>query len=382
MDNFTFLPKNELEQAFFDCDLPRIHALIGQGKRLNGYEAFLWAHEHPAEFSDETLAELLQAALPPEVYRYAHAFAETVWNEDSRRTFCRNMIDYLIVKYSCEELFEVSSESESDHEPLKNVLENLTPEGKLESAILAQDYDFAVQCIADGFQLERPDLLATREFFDSPIGVAALVVQVAMTYPLRKRAFAFLHAHYPESEVIWLLQEIMAEPASELSGEERKLFDAAAARDDVELQRLIQEESLSFHQVPTELFLLLPELKKRTVFLLFYGGFNYLAKARALQFLFAESEQPDKLRSLGYKRILMYTNLLIHILQQKIAPEDSERIDGDWYPMGGTIADGYDPKNPCFTYSYYYDPRFLYRPASYSDRYEEPVHDVDPDSQD
>ena len=101
-----------------------------------------------------------------------------------------------------------------------------------------------------------------------------------------------------------------------------------------------------------------------------------------LQFLFAESEQPDKLRSLGYKRILMYTNLLIHILQQKIAPEDSERIDGDWYPMGGTIADGYDPKNPCFTYSYYYDPRFLYRPASYSDRYEEPVHDVDPDSQD
>lgn len=265
----------------------------------------------------------------------------------------------------------------ANRKPLENALRNLVPENELERAILNREYACAVQHVVGSCQLERPELLATQEFFDAPIAVAMLVVQLAMSKKLRKQALGFLRDRYPESEVIYLLREAAEKPECICSDAEKQLLAAVEARDNAEVIRLIREEAVSLRHVPEELYFQLSGLEKRTIFLLFYEGIDYRAKALALQFLHDECEQPDKLNALGYKRILMYANLLIHILQEEMTPEDEEWIIEEWYPMGGTIVDGYDPGKPCHSYSYYYDPQFLYRPAPSQEEYEKPVHDID-----
>ena len=51
----------------------------------------------------------------------------------------------------------------------------------------------------------------------------------------------------------------------------------------------------------------------------------------------------------------MYANLLIHILQNELTPEDTEKIEQDWYPVGNSLKNG--------RHSYYYDPKSLYAPG-------------------
>lgn len=259
------------------------------------------------------------------------------------------------------------------------------PEGELEEAIAKKRNSLIIQLTVeaygkDGCGLARPDILATREFFSLPLRTAAVVIACGMNDSMRQEALSFMKRLYPESEVIGLMEDVERVPETESSPDEKKLMWAITAGDDRKIRRLIEEDAVSLRSLASErcavLCRTLWNLTPYTVVLLLARGLHYASVPRLLNFLLRECEYADCLRDLDYKERLLLTNLLIHILQKEITPEDDDLIEQDWYPMGNSIEDDCDHRVYCHSYSYYHDPQHIYKPRLANGECEKPKHSI------
>ena len=259
------------------------------------------------------------------------------------------------------------------------------PEGELEEAIAENENSLIIQLAADKYEnvwrgLARPDVLATEEFFSLPIRTAAVVIACGMNEPVRQEAMSFMKRCHPKSEVIGLLEDVEKIPKAEPAPDEEALMRAVVAGDDREICRMLEEDGVSLRSLAEErcaaLCRALLNLKPYTIVLLLAYGIHYASVPELLKFLLQECEHADSLKDLDYKERLMLANLLIHILQGEIEPEDDDLIEQDWYPMGNSIEDGCDRRVYCHSYSYYFDPRYIYRPRFVGGEYEKPKHSI------
>lgn len=259
------------------------------------------------------------------------------------------------------------------------------PEGELEEAIVANDNSLIIQLAADKYEnvwrgLARPDVLATEEFFSLPIRTAAVVIACGMNEPVRQEAMSFMKRCYTKPEVIGLLEDVEKTPKAEPAPDEEALMRAVMAGDDREVCRLIDVDAVSLRSLADErcaaLCRALLNLKPYTIVLLLAYGIHYASVPELLNFLLRECKHTHSLNDLDYKERLMLTNLLIHVLQEEITPEDDDLIKQDWYPMGSSIEEGCDHRVYCHPYSYYFDPRYIYRPRFADGEYEKPEHSI------
>ena len=235
------------------------------------------------------------------------------------------------------------------------------PRNKFERLILAGDTAGIVREIVEQKGLTRPDILAEPEFLSLPLRTAMLIVQIAMTEKTRQDALDLLKRTQPDSEVIFLLEDALEPPFGKLSGEENRLMEAVLNHDDEEILNLIYDGEIVFEHVSgpmiAQLVFALEHLRKETVVRLLHAGFHYRTLGILLIILLYECTQPHGLKDMDYQKRLMYANLLIHILQGEITPDDTKKIEQDWYPVGNSL------KNGCHSYTYYYDPQSLYAPG-------------------
>ena len=235
------------------------------------------------------------------------------------------------------------------------------PSNEFERLIMAGDTAGIVREIVEQKGLTRPDILAEPEFFALPLRTAMLIVQIAMPQKTRQDALDLLKRTQPDSEVIFLLEDAIEPPFGKLSAEENRLMEAVLKHDNEEILHLIYEEEIVFEHVSgpmiAQLVSALEQLRKETVVHLFHSGFHYRTLGVLLIILLYECTEPRGLKDMDYRKRLMYANLLIHILQNEITPDDTEKIEQDWYPAGDSL------KNGCHSYSYYYDPKSLYAPG-------------------
>ena len=237
------------------------------------------------------------------------------------------------------------------------------PRNEFERLILANDTAGIIREIVEQKGLTRPDILAEQEFFSLPLRTAMLIVQIAMTQKTRQEALDLLKRTQPDSEVIFLLEDELEPPFGKLSAEENLLMEAVLNHDDEEILRLIYDEEICFEHVSgpmiAQLVSAMEHLRKETVVRLFHSGFHYRPLGIVLIILLYECTEPRGLKDMDYRKRLMYANLLIHILQNEITPDDTEKIEQDWYPVGDSLKNGYHS----YSYSYYYDPQSLYAPG-------------------
>ena len=236
-----------------------------------------------------------------------------------------------------------------------------TPRNEFERLILAGDTAGIVREIVEQKGLTRPDILLEPEFFSLPLRTAMLIVQIAMTQKTRQDALDLLKRARPDSEVIFLLEDALEPPFGKLSGEENRLMEAILNHDDKQILHLIYDEEIVFEHVSgpmiAQLVSAMEHLRKETIVRLFHAGFHYRTLGILLIMLLYECTDPRGLKDMDYRKRLMYANLLIHILQGEITPDDTEKIEQDWYPVGNSL------KNGRHAYSYYYDPQSLYAPG-------------------
>lgn len=269
-----------------------------------------------------------------------------------------------------------------------------TPQDELEEAILEQENAKIIQLTVEansltaskisswyrpdrGYGLRRPNVLKTKEFCSLPLRTEAVVCECAMNCCLRQQAHRFLGN---DSEVNDLLNELEETQKLKPSEDEEKLMSAIMAGDSQKVIRLIEKQEICLRSMTQEsmtaLCCALKKLNPYTVVLLFAEGIHYASVAVFLKFLLRVCESEDGLDGMEYKERLMYTNLLIHILQEDITPEDDDLIYEDWFPMGNSIKDGCDQSVYCHPYSYYFDPQHLYEPRYADGEYEKPEHDI------
>lgn len=236
-----------------------------------------------------------------------------------------------------------------------------TLRNEFERLILTGDTAGIIREIVEQKGLTRPDILLEPEFFSLPLRTAMLIVQIAMPQKTRQDALDLLKHTRPDSEVIFLLEDALEPPFGTLSGEENWLMEAVLNHDDEEILRLIYDEEIVFEHVSgpmiAQLVSAMEHLRKETVVRLFHAGFHYRTLGILLIMLLYECTDPRGLKDMDYRKRLMYANLLIHILQGEITPDDTEKIEQDWYPVGNSLKNGYR------SYSYYYDPQSLYAPG-------------------
>ena len=235
------------------------------------------------------------------------------------------------------------------------------PRNEFERLILANDTAGIVREIVEQKGLTRPDILAEPEFFSLPLRTAMLIVQIAMTQKTRQDALDYLKRNQPDSEVIFLLEDALEPPFGKLSAEETRLMDAVLNHDDEVILRLIYDEEIIFTHISgpmiAQLVSAMEHLRKETAVCLFHSGFHYRTLGILLIMLLYECTEPRGLKDMDYQKRLMYANLVIHILQNEITPDDTEKIEQDWYPTGNSL------KNRRLSYSYYYDPQSIYAPG-------------------
>ena len=269
-----------------------------------------------------------------------------------------------------------------------------TPKDELEKAILKQQNRKIIQLTVEansltasrihswyrpdrGYGLKRPNILATEEFLSLPVRTAAVVCECAMNCCLRQWAQRFLDS---DSEVNDLLNEVEATGKLKPSAAEEKLVSTILAGDSQKVCRLIEKEKICLRSMTQEsmtaLCCALKKLDPYTVVLLFAAGIHDASAAVLLKFLLRACERESVLNGMDYKERLMYANLLIHILQGDITPEDDDLIYEDWFPMGNSIKDGCDQRVSCHPYSYYFDPQHLYEPRFADGEYEKPEHSI------
>ena len=235
------------------------------------------------------------------------------------------------------------------------------PRNEFERLILAGDTAGIVQEIVEQKGLTRPDILAEPEFFSLPLRTAMLIVQIARTEKTRLDALDLLKRTQPDSEVIFLLEDAFDPPFGKLSGEENRLMEAVLNHDDEEILNLIYDRKICFEHVSgpmiAQLISAMEQLRKKTIIHLFHAGFHYRTRGILLIMLLYECTEPCGLKDMDYQKRLMYANLLIHILQGEITPDDTEKNEQDWYPVGNSLKSGQH------SFSYYYDPQSLYAPG-------------------
>ena len=160
----------------------------------------------------------------------------------------------------------------------------------------------------------------------------------------------------------------------------KEMMQAVTDENDREICRLAEEDGGCLRSLTHErcavLCRKLLKLERYTIVLLLAEGIHYASVPVVLNFLLQECEHTDCLNGMDYKERLMLANLLIHILQGEITPDDDELVAQDWYPMGSSIEDDCDRHVYCHPYSYYYDPRHVYRPRFADGEYEQPKHSI------
>lgn len=240
------------------------------------------------------------------------------------------------------------------------------PEGKLEEAILKRQNGKIIQLIAEGAKLHRPDILAAVEFFSLSLRTASVVVGCGMDDRLRKEALFLMKTILPEFEFCVFIEGVEKIPEGEPSEEEEKFMRAIAEGNERKICHLTEEEMLVLRSMSPEicaaLFRALPKLSHRAAVQVFAEGIHPASVPSVLKCLLRGCESATLLNEEEYKEKLMLANLLIHILQEEITPEDDDLIMQDWYPMGNSIEDGCGHRAYCHSYSYYYDPRHIYKP--------------------
>lgn len=254
------------------------------------------------------------------------------------------------------------------------------PEGELEVAIAEEESGQIIFQIVEGNRLHRPDILATDEFLNLPIRTKSVVIGCGMDDYQQRDVLSFMRSRHPESEVIYLMEDVDKIPKEEPLEDEEKLMRAIMDGNDRKICRLIEKDFVSIRSMTKErcsaLCRALLHLKPYTIVLVLALGIHYASVPRLLQFLLRECERDGSLKELDYKERLMLANLLIHILQGEIEPEDDDLIEQDWYPMGNSIEDGCDRRVYCHSYSYYFDPRCIYMPRFVGGEYEKPKHSI------
>ena len=207
---------------------------------------------------------------------------------------------------------------------------DFVPQNEFERLILAGNTAGIVQEIAEQKGLTRPDILAEPEFFSLPLRTAMLIVQIAMTEKTRRDALAMLKRRQPDSEVIFLLEDALELPIGNLEGDETRLMEAVLHHDDEEILRLIYDEEICFEHVSgpmiSQVVSAMPLLREETAVRLFHAGFHYRTLGPLLIILLYECREPRGLKDMDHETRLKYTNLLIHILQGVITPEDTGKI--------------------------------------------------------
>jgi len=255
------------------------------------------------------------------------------------------------------------------------------PEGELEEAIMANDNSLIIQLIADAAGkdrggLTRPNVLATDEFYDLPVRTAAVVIGCGL---MCQNAWSFMKRNHLEY-LIGLMEDVKSVPKTEPGADEEELMRAVTDGNDRQILRLVNKEGLVLRSLSGERCAkfchTLLNLTPHTIVLLLALGIHYASVPVVLNFLLQECEHADRLNDLDYKERLMLANLLIHILQGEIEPEDDDLIEQDWYPMGNSIEDSCDRRVYCHSYSYYFDPRCIYMPRFVGGEYEKPKHSI------
>lgn len=250
---------------------------------------------------------------------------------------------------------------------------NPPPEESLDEAVMQQDIATVVRLMIEQVSKPEPELLATPQFAGLPRRVAALVVWFAMTLRDRADALAFLRRENPDSPVIPLLRMALGAVTLEETEEERNLLEAVRCRNEAEMFRLIEEKQVRLCHDLEKLFHAFPELSRKALVTLLHSGFHDCMQPLLLRFLLNECERPWYPEFLDYRKRLMYANLMIHIFQGELTPDDRERIEEDWFPMGNSIEAGCDRSVYCHPYSYYFDPRHRYQPRFADGEYETPA---------
>ena len=249
----------------------------------------------------------------------------------------------------------------------------LPPGEALEKAVMGRNVADVVRLMIEQAPRPSPELLATPQFAELPCRIAALVVWFAMTLHARAAALTFLRGENPESPIIPLLRRALGAVSVSVTEEELNLRDAVLCRNEEEMYRLIEEKQVRLRHYSEELFQIFPELSRRALVTFFHSGFHDCIQPLLLRFLLRECERPDRQGELDYRQRLMYANLMIHIFQEEITPDDRERIEEDWFPMGNSIEAECDRSVYCHPYSYYFDPRHRYLPRFADGEYETPA---------
>ena len=246
------------------------------------------------------------------------------------------------------------------------------PEGELEEAILNKDNGKIIRlCVEaagkDGRGLTRPNILATEEFYSLPERTAAVTVGCAINGSMRQNALSFVRRRHLESKVE-LLEEVRRTPETEPSADEENLMRAVAAGDSRKVRFLVEEKHCSLRSLTKEKCAVLCKdvlkLVPHALVLLYTDGIHCASVPFLLKFLLEKCENAEDWTSREYKFLLMLTNLLIHVLQGEILPEDDALVEEDWYPMGGSVAGKGKRPAKLHTYSYYYDPGHMYEPRT------------------
>ena len=254
------------------------------------------------------------------------------------------------------------------------------PKGKLEAAVAENQNEEIIRLIAEGERLRRPVILATDEFYALPVRTAAVVIECGINGLMRQKALSFVRRHHLEY-VIGLMDDVRSVPKTEPEMDDEELMRAVTDGNDRKICRLVEEDGSCLRSLTPErcavLCRNLLNLEKYTIVLLLAEGIHYASVPAVLNFLLQECEQASLVSEMDYKERLMLANLLVHILQGEITPDNDELVAQDWYPMGSSIEDDdCDRHVYCRPYSYYYDPQHIYRPRFADGEYEQPKHSI------
>ena len=248
---------------------------------------------------------------------------------------------------------------------------DFTPRNRLERALREGDRARVVRFVAEGDTLPRTTAAAALAAPEFPEAVAMLVLKLALTPKQLALIDTDRRRDRHGDAVRKMAARALAPLPKRANAAEKRLIDALVGADSAAVVELTGKKPGTLRNFSPGMFTLLPELTREATLAFMERGFAPEVVPEVFAFLLRETENPDALAELSYRKRLMYANLLIHLLQG-----DALSPDEDWYPMGNSVENGCDRGVYSRPHSYCYDPRHLYRPRAADDEYEKPAHDI------
>lgn len=240
-----------------------------------------------------------------------------------------------------------------------------TPKNPLERAIRERDRALVVRFVTEGRKITGT---ASAEWLFHP-AFPRSVVMLVLKLALSPRRLATLRQR--DDALGEAAREALAPFPERANAAERRLIDAVVRADSAAVVEETKRNPGTLRNFSPELFIMLPELTREATVAFLTAGFAPAVVPEVFRVLLRETDTPDTLAFLPYRKRLMYANLLIHILQG-----ETIYTDEDWYPMGNSIEDGCDRSVYCHPHSFCYDPRHRYCPRFADDEYEKPSHEI------